>query len=63
MGREEVIARLVAAMRAAIEEVREDPEFAGKVVNAVCKELGLDMMASMYLTSKFKSFVKKKDAA
>lgn len=55
-----VIERLRAALRGALNEVRKDPDFAPKVLHTVCAELGLDPMASMYLSTRFRSFLQKK---
>lgn len=59
-GRDMVIERLRAALRGALGEVKSDPDFAPKVLQTVCTELGLDPVAAMYLSSKFKSFLQKK---
>lgn len=55
-----VIERLRAALRGALSEVKKDPDFAPKVLHTVCTELGLDPMAAMYISSKFKSYLQKK---
>lgn len=61
--RDAIVGRLRGSIRAALEEVRHDPEFVGRVVSAVCEEVGLDKMASMYLASKLKAKIKKEKAA
>ena len=59
MSKELVIERLRGSLRAAIGEVRDDPEFFGRVVATVCQELGMDTIASMYLANKLKTRIKK----
>jgi hypothetical protein len=60
IGKDIVIEKLRAALRGALSEVKSDPNFAPKVLQTVCTELGLDPIASMYLSGKFKSFLNKK---
>lgn len=60
VDRDRVIEKLRAALRGALSEVKSDPDFAPKVLHTVCTELGLDPMAAMYISGKFKSFLQKK---
>ena len=60
LGKDTVIERLRAALRGAIKEVKTDPDFAPKVLQTVCTELGMDAMASMYLAGKLKNMLQKK---
>ena len=46
--------RLRGAIRVGIGEVRRDPEFITRLVSAVCEELGLDKMVTMYLSAMLK---------
>jgi hypothetical protein len=62
LDRETAIERLRSALRGALDEVKKDPDFAPKVLNTVCTELGLDPMASMYISGKLKSFLQHKAA-
>lgn len=59
MSKEVVIERLRSSLRAAVGEVRDDPEFFGRVVATVCQELGMDTIASMYLANKLKMRIKR----
>jgi hypothetical protein len=49
-------------VRGALKEVKSDPDFAPKVLNTICTELGMDTMAAMYLSSKLKNIIKEKAA-
>jgi len=60
VDRDMVIERLRAALRGAIGEVKSDPDFAPKVLQTVCTELGLDPMAAMYISSKLRAALQKK---
>lgn len=60
LSRDIVIERLRAALRGALGEVKNDPDFAPKVLHTVCTELGLDPMAAMYISSKLKAALQKK---
>jgi hypothetical protein len=60
LDRDVVIEKLRAAMRGALKEVKSDPDFAPKVLQTICTELGMDSMASMYLSSKLKNMIKEK---
>lgn len=62
IDKDKVIDRLRNAMRAAIKEVKSDPDFAPKVLNTICTELGVDAMAALYLSGKLKNFIQKKAA-
>lgn len=62
LGTDMMIERLRAALRGALSEVKKNPDFAPKVLHTVCSELGLDPMAAMYLSTKFKSFLQRKAA-
>lgn len=57
---DKVIEKLRAALRGALGEVKKDPDFAPKVLQTVCTELGLDPIAAMYISGKFRSFLQKK---
>jgi hypothetical protein len=57
-----VIERLRNALRGALNEVKTDPDFAPKVLNTICTELGMDSMAAMYLSGKLKAMLQKKAA-
>ena len=59
LGKDMVIERLRNALEAAVGEVREDPEFMGRVVTTICTEFGLDPMTSMFIAGKLKSVIKK----
>jgi hypothetical protein len=62
LGKDIVIEKLRAAVRGALKEVKSDPDFAPKVLNTICTELGMDTMAAMYLSSKLKNIIKEKAA-
>ena len=54
------IERLGSALKAALGDVKQDPEFLGKIVNTVAIEFGLDSIAAMYLSSKLKNMLRAK---
>ena len=39
---------------------RAYPDFAPKVLNTICTELGMDSMAAMYLSGKLKHIIQEK---
>jgi hypothetical protein len=61
-GRDMAIQKLRSALRGALQEVKSDPEFAPKVLNTICMELGMDPVAAMYLSGKLKNIIKEKAA-
>lgn len=59
---EEVQKRLKGAVRAAMDQAKEDPQFLSKVVDSVCTELGLDPVVSIYLAGKLRAHLSKEKA-
>lgn len=60
IGKDIVIEKLRAALRGAIGEVKNDPDFAPKVLQTICTELGFDPVAAMYISSKLKVALQRK---
>jgi hypothetical protein len=57
LAKDMVIARLRNALQAAVKEVRTDADFAPKVLNTVCTELGMDSMAALYFSGKLRQII------
>jgi hypothetical protein len=54
-----VLERLRGTLGAAISVAKNDPEFLPKVLQTICTELGMDVVASMYLSNKLKKIIQK----
>jgi hypothetical protein len=57
LGKDLLVERLRNALQAALREVKTDPNFAPKVVNTICTELGMDSLAALYLSGKLKAII------